>query len=248
MKKFFLATAFILVLAFSPFTHGKADGVDYWASPESPGVVTNNDCGFVSAVSGIPISRRITGAGSDTIRLHVADRLGSEDELIAPAGAGVEMTSGSNSIFTIGSDSAARLQGIRTFDGGGNTQVNRLDISMVRGSCRLQVRLNTEKPEAILVSFGGVEVLIRRGDVAMTVDGDWRVFVLSGEASVRVRRGRAIGTPVTVGAGKAVGAAGEENLEEGRLTAIRERLPLSFEVVNAALPPLPPMSYILEAP
>lgn len=224
-----------------------AGGADFWASAGDPSIITNNDCGFVSAVAGAPRIRRSFMPAGETAPIYAADRLHSGDELQAPASGRVEMISGDN-IAVVAADGAhLKLDGLRNFAVGA-ARVSRLDLDLAGGGARVQVRLNSQNPEAVLITAGDAEVLVRRGDVEVRADGGWRISVLSGEASARIRRGATSGAPFTVAEGTTIGGDGEEKLGESGYAAIRERLPFSFEVLNAALPPLPPMSYILEAP
>lgn len=238
-----LSSLFTLSL-LALFARDAVLGADNWASAESAGVVTDNDCGFVSAVAGVPLARR----SGDTFRLHPADRLSGGDELSASPQGRVELAAGNNTVLVVGPDSGIRLQGIRILRDESGRETQRLDAALLRGGCRLQVRLNTAKPEAAMIATDSCDILLTRGDVAIDVQDGLRVSVLSGEASVRTRRGGATGSPLIVPEGSSFGDSGMEAFGGERARAIRDRLPFSFETETAALPPLPPMSYILEAP
>lgn len=239
----FQAVAWAMTLSF-------VSAMDHWAASTTPGMVTNNDCGFVSSVAGYPVIRRSFQAeGSDGAIAHMADRIHSGDEIVVPPGGRLEWTSGNNIVIALGSDSRARLDGLRTFvDPDGNT-ILRLDIKVTQGACRAQVRLNNQRPESVLVSLNDTtEVLVLRGDVDMLVESAWRVASLSGSAQARIKRGGVVGAPFTVSEGMAVGSVGEESLDTSGMATIKRRLPFSFELTNAALPPLPALSRMLEAP
>ena len=226
-----------------------SNAADHWIPPADPQVVTNNDCGFVSDADGSPVIRRsFHGEGQPGIDARVADRLSSGDELVVPTGSRLEWTSGTNMIVVLGSGSRARLGGLRSFPGPDGRTVTRLDFQLLSGEARVQVRLNDNRPEAVLATLAGAEVLIRRGDVELFADAGWRSVVLTGDAFARVRRGGVAGAPFALLPGRAVGLGGEEMLSDTELAAIRRRLPFSFELMNAALPPLPSMSLELEAP
>lgn len=223
---------------------------DYWVSAVDPSVVTNNDCGFVSAVSGEAIVRRSyqTG-GSEGAAANVADRIHSGDELVVAPDGRLEWTSGNNIVLVLGPGSRVQLGGLRAFTGLDGIPVLRLDVKLLQGGCRVQVRLNEERPEAVLISLAdAAEALVMRGDAQVRANGDWVVSTVSGEAFARIRRGATTGAAFVVTVGTAAGSGGEERINEDGIAAIKERLPFSFEQVNAALPPLPAMSRMLEAP
>lgn len=247
MRRIVAVSGLVAILALS-LLGGRAAALDYWMPAEYPGVVTDNDCGSVSAVAGIPLARRGGNSTGETFRLHPADRLSGGDVLTAPPRGRVEMISGNNTILAVGPDSEIRLHGLRTLQDDGGREIRRLDATLIRGGCRMQVRLNTAKPEAALITTDFCDVLVTRGDVAVSVEDGWRVSVLSGEASIRSRRAGTAGSPVVVLAGSTVGDVGREELGGEQAMVIRERVPFSFETDTAALPPLPPMSHILEAP
>lgn len=223
---------------------------DYWVPFSSPGVVTNNDCGFVAAAEGgILVRRSFHSDATDGTRAHVADRLYSGDGLSVPLNGRLEWVSGNNIVVVLGSDARATLGGLRTFTDAGGNKVLRLDLKLIQGECRVQVRLNELRPEAVLVSLGDeIEVLVQRGDVELAAGGSWRVASLSGSVQARIKRGTVTGAPFTIGEGTAVDGTGEKGLDAQELASAQRRLPFSFELVSAALPPLPAMSRMLEAP
>ena len=246
-RSFVILTALAVLLLMGATV--SAHAVDYWVSSDDAAVITNNDCGFISDVAGHPVIRRsFQDESQPGVPANVADRINSGDELVVPAGSRLEWTTGSNIIVTLGSGTRVRLDGLRSFGSAPDATAARLDVSVVTGAIRVQVRLNEERPDAFLASLSGADILVRRGDVEMFSDNAWRGAVLSGEASARVRRGGVTGVPFMLGEGQSVGAGGQEPLEEAQRSAIRGRLPFSFELVRAALPPLPPISSILEAP
>lgn len=245
MRFTLLGTLTLLVLLACRF--GAA--ADYWVSPSDSAVVTNNDCGFISDVSGSPVIRRPFQAENDPgVAVHVADRITSGDELVVPEGSRLEWVSGTNMVLVLGSGARAKLGGLRTFTDPDGIPVTRLDVTLFSGELRVQVRLNRNHPEAVLAALSGAEVLIRRGDIGLHSGNFWRGVALSGEAFARMRRGGVSGAPFAFAAGSAVGSSGEERMEESDMDDLKRRTPFSFEQVRAALPPIPPMSAILEAP
>lgn len=219
---------------------------DFWARPGDPGVVTNNDCGFVSAVAGTPRIRRSFMADTEQVPIYLADRLGGGDEFLPVPPGRVEMITCDNLILVVGTASRAVLGGVRVIAGGSAGHASRLDAALLAGRCRVQARRNEEHPEAALITVAGHDVLVTRGDAEIAVEGGWRVSVLAGEVVVRDRKGG--GQRLLVAAGYTAGPGGVEPLTDEDAAAIRARLPFSFETERAALPPLPPMSALLEAP
>lgn len=226
-----------------------AVSADYWLSASDASVVTNNDCGAVSAVHGEPTIRRSFQTGDDLgAPASVADRINSGDEVIVPFGARLEMTSGANVVAVIGAGSRVRLGGLRGFADSDDREATRLDLEVLEGEMRVQVRLNEEKPMAALVQLNGAEVLVTRGDVEVAIQGGWRTAVLSGAASARLKRSGVAGAPFPIAANRLVGSMGDEPLAAAEADAIRVRIPFSFETRSAALPPLPHANTVLEAP
>ncbi len=222
---------------------------DYWKAAGDAGVVTNNDCGFVSAVVGTPtIKRSFMSANEDGLPAYVADRINSGDTLAVPPGGRVEVTCGKNTILVLGPGSRMRLSGLRGISGQGNAPASRLDVVLEAGELRAQVRLNDERPEAVLAGVNGVDVLVTRGDVEVFSDAAWRAACLNGSAFARVRRGTVAGAPFEFAAGSSVSSNGQDKLDSGAANAIRGRLPFSFESLQAALPPRPGLGSNLEAP
>lgn len=249
MKNAFFSIRLVLTLLLA--VAGGAASVaaaDYWLAATEPSVVTNNDCGFVSAVAGNAVIRRSFMTGSESTNAHVADRINSGDELIAPHGGRIEWTSGNNMIVVLGADSQIRLDGLRSFARADGMTVMRLDVTLLKGECRVQVRLNSENPEAVAVTVNGADVLVTRGDVEVRSADGWSAAVINGDASARVRRGGVVGAPFAIAGGAVVGSGGEARATDAELAAIKARLPFSFEVLSSALPPLPAASYLLEAP
>ncbi|MDR1744371.1 MAG: hypothetical protein LBS30_01300 [Planctomycetota bacterium] len=237
----------LVLLALS--AAGGAGAGDYWVAANDAGVVTNNDCGAVSGVHGKPAIRRsFLAADAAGIPANIADRVSSGDEILAPSGSRLEMIAGSNIILVFGSGARVRMGGLRNFAGAGGLPVARLDLEVLEGEMRLQVRLNEQKPMAALIRLDGSEVLVRRGDVEIAVQGGWRAAVLSGGASARLVRSGVPGAPFAVDELREVGSGGDGELGENEKLAIRARLPFSFETRGAALPPLPHASTVLEAP
>ena len=225
-----------------------AAGGDYWISATESGVVTNNDCGQIVQIHGAPLIHRSFHAASDAgVEASIADRVSSGDELIAPAGSRVEMITGTNTVLVLGAGARVRLDGLRAFDVG-EAEATRLDVTLLAGEIRVQVRRNDVRPESVLVSMGGAEILVIRGDVEMFADGGWRCSVLAGGASGRMRRGGMPGAPFPIPADTVFAGSGATPLTREEKSAIAARVPFSFEVASAALPPLPPLSAESEAP
>ncbi|MCD8351681.1 MAG: FecR family protein [Planctomycetaceae bacterium] len=239
--------AFLVLLAV--LAPGRAGAAEYWVAATDVAVVTNNDCGAVSFIQGQPAIRRSFHAEDDPgLAANIADRVNSGDEIIVPFGSRLEMTSGTNIVLVFGAGTRVRMGGLRSFTDTEDNQVARLDLEVLEGEMRLQVRLHEDKPMAALIALDGAEVLVRRGDVELAMQGGYQVSVLSGTATARLRRGGVAGAPFVIGEGRLVGTRGDEPLAENELLAIRGRVPFSFETRSAALPPLPHMSTILEAP
>lgn len=240
--------AVLAVLALVFVSSGLAGAVDFWVAATDAAVATNNDCGYIASVHGAAAIRRSFHNENETVAAHVADRVNSGDELVAPSGARIEMASGNNVILVVGSGGRARLSGLRSFlDPSGRT-VTRLDLDVVSGEVRVQVRLNEQKPDAVLAGLNGADVLVRRGDAVLQSGESWRVSVVAGEVRGRNRRSGVTGAPFTLSPMQVAGGNGAENLPEQALRGIVERLPFSFESMRAALPPMPSLGWQLEAP
>jgi hypothetical protein len=222
---------------------------DPWISANDPAVVTNNDCGFVAVAQGRAMIRRsFLAEGDPGIAAHSADRVNSGDVLQTPDGGRMEIVCGVNVVFTVGPASRVKLGGLRQFTDASGKTATRLDVEVLAGDVRAQVRRNEEKPEYVLVAAEGAEVLVSRGDVALTTGGGWLFSTLSGAASGRIRRGKIVGAPFDILPGHAVGGSGDAALTEEASNALRGRLPFSFELASLALPPLPAMGWEQEAP
>lgn len=232
------------ILAAAPLS-----AADHWVPPLDPAVVTNNDCGFVSAVAGSPqVRRSFHSEGDGGAEVYAADRIHSGDELSVPPGSRLEWISGNNIVVVLGENGQVRLGGLRSFADAEGRTVTRLDATLVRGEMRVQVRRNEDAPFAVLVTMNGVEVLVTRGDVEAYSNGGWHSAALAGDAAARIRRGGVAGAPFTFAEGTRIGATGQDGLGNGEAAAIKARLPFSFEQVRAALPPVPAMNSELEAP
>jgi hypothetical protein len=228
---------------------GVRAGEGYWKLSSDAGVITNNDCGYVSDVRGAPVIRRSFMTASDPgLAAYAADRLNTGDEIEVPADARLEMTTGKNIILVFGAGSKARLLGLRSFTGPENKLITRLDFVVERGVVRCQVRLNEENPEAALIGLNGADVLVARGDVEVFTDAGWRAAALSGSAFARLRRGGVVGAPFVFDSGRAVTGSGEDVLTADDIAGVKARMPFSFEEIRAALPPRPAVSSLLEAP
>lgn len=233
----------------SGFAARPVRAADYWVAASDASVVTNNDCGAVSAVSGEPVVRRsFHSADEQGISATVADRINSGDEVVVPPGSRLEMTCGANVVLVLGGGGRARLGGLRNFTDPENKPVVRLDVEMLEGEMRVQVRLHEQKPMAVLIQLNGAEVLVRRGDVEVAMRDGWRAAVLSGSATARLRRSGVAGAPFVIAERRVVGSGGDEPLADVEAAAIMQRVPFLFETRSAALPPLPHASGILEAP
>lgn len=225
------------------------NAADPWVNANDAAIVTNNDCGFITTTHGSAQIRRSFLADSDPgAPAHIADRVNSGDILYTPDGSRIEMVSGGNIVLVLGSGSRVKLNGLRNFIEASGKPATRLDLEIISGDVRIQVRRNEEKPEYVLAALEGVDVLVSRGDIAVTTSGGWLVSTLSGEVGGRVRRGNVVGAPFTIGTGHTVGGAGDAQLTDAAANALRVRLPFSFELAALALPPMPPMSWELEAP
>ncbi len=226
-----------------------AAGADSWVPSDNMAVTTNNDCGTVSAVIGAPRVRRAFMSERERgLAAGLADRLRGGDEIEVPADGRLEWTSGKNIIAVLGPGARARVEGLRSFVGPGGIKVTRLDVRLLQGELRLQVRLNQDRPEAALVTLEGADALVERGDVALAGGGAWFGAALSdGDIQARLRRGGSVGAPFPVPEKMSIGSAGEGRLNDAAMSGIRARLPFSFELTIAALPPIPPLSAEVEA-
>ncbi|MCD8140068.1 MAG: hypothetical protein LUE17_09890 [Planctomycetaceae bacterium] len=165
--------AFLALLAVA--APGRAAAAEYWVAATDVAVVTNNDCGAVSFIQGQPAIRRSFHAEDDPgLAANIADRVNSGDEIIVPFGSRLEMTSGSNVVLVFGAGCRVRLGGLRSFTDPEGKQVARLDLDLLEGEMRLQVRLHEDKPMAALITLDGAEVLVRRGDVELAMQGATR--------------------------------------------------------------------------
>ncbi len=240
----------LVLCAFLILVRGSdGNAVDYWASPGDPAVATNNDCGFISAVHGQPqVRRSFQSEDSAGQPLSVADRISSGDELIVPTGSRLEWTSGNNLVVVLGSGGRVKLGGIRSFIDPDGRQAARLDLSLLSGELRLQVRYNSERPESILALMSSGDVVVRRGDVYIFDASQWRCGVLAGTAMSRIRRGGMYGAPFAIPAGQYAGPGGQSEFLPDEQEGVRRRLPFTFELVKLARPPVPTLGFELEAP
>lgn len=237
------------LLPFGENFSGTSAAVDYWTSASNPAINTNNDCGLVAAVSGKVQIRRSFQSDTDTaLPLALADRIHSGDILETPAGGRAEWTSGYNLVAVAGSNSRVRFNGLRNFIDSDGKPAVRLDLTLLSGELRVQVRLNRDQPEAVLTALTGSEVLMKRGDVCFVETGQWRSGMLAGEGWGRLIRGSTIGEPFTIAAGNLVGTAGNSALTGKDIAAIKARLPFSFELERLAKQPEPSMGDEPEAP
>lgn len=228
---------------------GKSEDSAFWRESSHPGMTSTNDCGFISEILGTPQIRRSFMSEKDAgLPAYIADRIHSGDELAVPPGGRLEWTCGNNVIVMLGAGAKAKIEGLRVFQVENGVSASRLDIRLLEGSMRVQARLNEERPEGVLVSVEGAEVLLTRGDVQISAGSPWRVAAISGLVSARLRRGNVVGAPFGFSESVMVEGQGEESLDEEELVAIKFGLPFSFETKRAALPPLPAASALLEAP
>lgn len=240
--------AVVLAVMFA-FTCRAATGSDFWVSGTDASVVTNNDCGFISGIHGQPvIIRSFHDASAPGIRANLTDRINSGDEIRVPADSRLEVTSGSNVVAVAGAGSRVKFLGSRNFGTSESREVSRIDMELITGELRVQVRMNESRPELALVTTGSGEFLIRRGDVDVITSISWQTSVLSGDAQVRLRRGGTTGAPFTLSEGNLLGVGGQAALTSEVRERIRTRVPFSFETKRAALPPQPSVAYELEAP
>ena len=241
---FTLVSAFLVLAAIS-----RCAAADAWIPATDPAIVTNNDCGQIAALSGRPMIRRSFHTGdAEGVAANIADRISSGDELVVPAGSRIEWVTGVNTVAVLGSGGRVRFDGLRTFVNADGKETARLDVTVLAGEARVQVRLNESRPETVLAVLGGAEILVVRGDVELFANGSWRGAVLSGRAAARNRRGALPGAPFAIDAGTVVDVSGESRLSAGEADAIKLRVPFSFESARAALPPIPPVSIEMDAP
>lgn len=227
-----------------------AGAADLWVAGTNPAVISANDCGLVTAVSGAARIRRSFQTEKDAgLDANVADRVNAGDELVTDAGGRIEIAGGANNVIVIGQNARLKLNALRTFAGPSGKQVARLDMELLAGQARVQVRLNTAKPEHVFISCGGMEVLASRGDIAVAAGDVWLAAGLAeGEAVGRTRRGQVTGAPFPIEKGRLVTAGGAADLDDAAAAAMKTRLPFSFELTSVALPPMPSVRPDLEAP
>lgn len=241
--------AFFVVLLFLFVTCSVVFCADFWVSGTDAAVVTSNDCGQISAVHGEPVVvRSFQEAGSPGIKAMLTDKIYSGDEIRVPDGGRLEVVSGSNLVVVFGGGSRVRFSGLRGFAVEGGGEASRLDLELIGGEMRVQARRNKTRPESVLIVTEGADVLVRGGDVCLRGGESWRGSVLSGEALVRMRRGVTIGAAFALAEGRGVGGSGQSDLAASVREDLVKRLPFSFELMRAALPPLPSLTYELEAP
>ncbi len=239
--------AVFLTPALSVLAAGAA-AADIWVKSTAADVVSTNDCGSILSSRGAArIRRSFQPADSGGGEVNAADRLNSGDELITLSGGRIEAAGGDNVILVLGENSRVRLVTLISFTDPAGMPATRLDVELLAGEARVQVRLNEESPAHLLASLGDVDILVSRGDAALSTTGGWRGAVLSGDASGRIRRGQMAGAPFPIPAGRMAGG-GESVLDAATRSGILSRLPFSFESYRFALPPMPLMSSDSDAP
>lgn len=248
MTRFFCSTLHGIILCL--FISGSVGRcADFWVSGTDASVVTSNDCGQISATHGLPVVvRSFQQAGSPGVKAMITDKVYSGDEVHVPDGSRLEIVSGSNVAMVFGEGSRVRFSGLRWLGASGKSGASRLDLELVAGEMRVQVRRNMTRPESVLVSAGEAQFLIKEGDVCLTNSSSWQGAVLAGEGMGRLRRGATIGAPFAIPEGTTVGEGGAGELAADSRSRFTALLPFSFELTRTALPPLPSLSYELEAP
>lgn len=224
----------------------RAGAADFWFEPGAAGVAAGNDCGNVSSVSGeVRLRRPFVQAGNDGSPVHLADRVHAGDAFeLGPDGV-VEWTTGHNILAVLGAGARATVSGLRTTVFPDGRTGSRLDIEMEKGVARVQVRLNRERPEAVLVRCANVETLILRGDVEFDASAEWSVTVLAGEAEARLLHP---GSPGAVFAMGATTVLTTDGLSKRSGAPTSPAVSFSHETIKAALPPRPVSGFSSEAP
>lgn len=236
----------IIALLFMAMPARCVGAADHWVEHGAVGVVTNNDCGSVSAVTGeVRLKRSFMQNDSDGISVHIADRVHAGDLFAIAAHGGVEWVTGHNTIAALGPDTRAVVAGVRAFADPDGRTVSRLDVVLEQGAARVQVRLNRERPEAVLVRCANAEALVLRGDVEVETTPEWSIRVVSGEAEARVIHSGIAGAAFTIGSGAVLTAEGMAMQQNA--VAMRV-VPFSYETVKAALPPRPVSGAQTDAP
>lgn len=230
-----LAFALAVVAAFSSFSSiEKARASDHWIAGSDASVATNNDCGFVSAVHGQPVVvRSFHAEDAPGVPVNATDRVYTGDEIRVPDGGRLEITSGANVVAVFGEDSRVKFLGLRTFALPAGPEMNRLDLELLHGEARIQVRLNEARPESVLANAGGADFLIMRGDFSVMRNIAWQGSVLSGVALARLRRGDSLGAPFPLENDSLLGIDGAKGLTDEAKDRVRQRLPFSFETKRA---------------
>lgn len=240
---FCIAGAALLCALLAP-----AAAADFWVGPSAQGVVTSNDCGFVSRVEGQPVVRRyFMNSDEQGLTIFGADRINAGDNIEVPDNAGLEIVCGNNLVFCFSGGSKVRFLGLRSFMGPDGRPLERLDVILEQGTIRAQARRN-ERREMLLVQTSGVTVLLENGDLLVNAGAGWRATNFGGLALARLRRGDVVGAPFELERGVAFANTGRKALSDAEMDELRYSLPLSFEITRAALPPRPAMDDSVEAP
>lgn len=226
-----------------------ARAADMWFSPSVKGVTTSNDCGTVSGLAGAPRIRRSYQLSSDAgVELSLSDKVYAGDEILTGPDDRVELVSGRNVLVLVGPDSSLRLFGLRVVERSATSKMSRLDVELVGGGARMQVRLNAANPELVFLRSPTMGVIVERGDCAAAVADSWRLSVLDGEAWCRLGQGGASGAPFSLEAGRELGPGGPRALTAETISEMKARMPFGHEIRRAALPPNPPPDPEAEAP
>lgn len=233
---------FLLVV----FGASEVYGADLWAKTGDPMVTAVNDCGQVSRIRGRARIKRSYMAEKDAPdSLVTFDRVHAGDEIETGPDGAAEVVTGNNVLVLIGPGTKVVLRGVRLVDDGTGKQTACLDLGLLQGVVRTQVRLHQNNPEAVLVESDAVSALSTRGDMAVSTVSDWLLAVLAGSADYRTTRGGRNSVLET-------GLLGKDDafseLDGALADSIASRLPFTYEIVRAALPPLPPPDPYAEAP
>lgn len=224
-------------------------GESFWIDASDVTVATSDDAGVVSGVWGQALLKgQYMESDEQGMRIGISDRVGAGDEITTAANARVEIVTGNNLVSVIGPSSSIRILGVRGFDGGDGRKLSRLDLQILEGTVRSQVRESVSRPESVLLDLGGAQCLVTRGDAAASVGAAWRVAVLAGSVSCRIKQGGGTSAPYDVTAGRVADADGVGELSGQALADLKSILPFSYEIHRAALPPTPPPDPSVDAP
>ncbi len=236
-------------IAAAFFAAAAVQAADFWVDRNSGAAMIDSDSGVVTGIWGqASVRKSFMTQNSEEIPLGVFDKMQAGDIVETGREGRVEITSGNNVLLVIGPESAVRFLGLVSFFTSENAPAKRLDLQMLKGRIRLQVRLNRNYPEMALVEAGSLSVLTTRGDMSLFQDPNWRLAVLVGDVSYRNRPGGTLGPVAALQAGQTLYADNIVTLTDEEKERLATAMPFRYEIGRAALPPAPPPGPDGEAP